>query len=429
MADELTKESLMKSLSDLKTELEAAVTQAADVKAKEAAEEKFKEKMSVITEVETRLKAIEDNATSKEIIAKLQEDMKVTVKAIDILQTRQKDRPFGGEKKILSIGEAIREKMLTVGKIQNEGEGKAERFVSEEIESALKSPGGSYTLKLGKVSLKAQGSDMTVANSLTGDPWATYNQRQAIQPSQKVNFRDLIPTTESPTGLYITYTENTGETNNIVLQTEGSTKGQNQYQLTEAKTVNGYISGFSVFSKQFLRNLPFIQGALTRMLLRDFYKAENSAFYTTVSGAATGPTSMGASPDDVKQLIALIGGQLDTNYAASFVVVSNSLMARLLQSTYTSGYYPGAGTVQIAGNAMTIWGTPIISASWVAAQKALMIDSDYLERVEVEGLNIAFSFEDSTNFRQNKVTARIECMEAINLMQPASACFADLGAS
>jgi hypothetical protein len=47
----------------------------------------------------------------------------------------------------------------------------------------------------------------------------------------------------------------------------------------------------------------------------------------------------------------------------------------------------------------------------------------------VEGLNIAFSFEDSVNFRQNKVTARVECMEEVNLMMPQSAIYMNLGAS
>ena len=59
--------------------------------------------------------------------------------------------------------------------------------------------------------------------SLTGDPLATYNVRQAITPSQKINIRDIISTVNTETGLYITFTE-TSTTNNIAKQAEGSTK-------------------------------------------------------------------------------------------------------------------------------------------------------------------------------------------------------------
>lgn len=417
MADEtkdvLTKEGLISHLADMKAALETSLKEDAN----KAIAETIKEKMEAVTAMEATVKEIKDNTPAPDVLQKLQDDMKTTIKAFDLLQNRVKGFKIGGEeRRIKSFSEAFGDKL-------NDPE------TLKELEHALKSPGGSATLKLGPVSMKAQGSDMTVANSLTGDPVATYNQRQAIIPSQKVNFRDLVPTVQSPTGLYVTYREDTGETNNITQQTEGATKGQNEYDLTEVKTVNKYIAGFSVFTKQLLRNLPFMQGTLTRMLLRDFYKAENSYFFTTVSGAATGTTSGGTSADDISQLITLIGAQKDTNFNVSFVVVSNALLARLINNTYTKGYYPGAGAVTLAGEGIQIWGVPVIGASWVTANYALFIDSDYIERVEVEGLNVAFSFEDSVNFRQNKVTARVECFEEINLMRTESAIYMNLGAS
>jgi hypothetical protein len=408
--DILTKEGLIAHLAELKTGLETTLK----TEVKDSVVDSIKEKMEAIDAMAITVKELQDSATKPEVLAKLQEDMATTIKAFDLLQSRMKGFKFGGEKKsILTVGEALGEKLSTPGAI-------------EDIEKQLKSAGGSAVLKLGPVSLK----DMTVASTLTGDPVATYNQRQAIIPSQKVNFRDLIPTVQSPTGLYVTYKENAGETNNIAVQTDGVTKGQNEYALTEVKTVSNYIAGFAVFTKQLLKNLPFMQGTLTRMLLRDFYKKENAHIFTAVSGAATGSTSAGTSPDDIKQLIALIGAQLDTDFNVSFVVVSNQTLARLISDTYSTGYYPGAGSVVLSdGRGITIFGVPVVGASWVTANYALMIDSEYLERVEVEGLNIAFSFEDSVNFRQNKVTARVECMEEVNLMMPQSAIYMNLGAS
>ena len=288
-------------------------------------------------------------------------------------------------------------------------------------EKELKSAGGSFTMNL-----KAVGN-MLLSSNLTGDSVATYNQQQAILPAQKLNFRDLIPTVQSATGTFVTYKES-GSEGAIATQTEGASKGQIDYDLTEVKTVNAYIAGFATFSKQMMRSLPFIEQTLTRMLLRDFFKQENATFFSTVSGAATGSTSVGGLTNDVEEIIQLIGNQKTANFNASYALVSPAQMARLIIGTYNKGYYAGAGAVVLNGvGGLTIFGTPVFEASWVTDDKVLIFDRDYIERVEVEGLNVTFSYENGSNFVQNLVTARIECYEAINLMLPTAAIYADLG--
>ena len=291
-----------------------------------------------------------------------------------------------------------------------------------ELEYALKSSNGSYRMDLSDI------KTMTLAASLTGDPVASYSTRQAIFPAQKVNFRDLIPTVQSTTGLYVQYRENTGETNNIAIQTEGLDKGENDYALTETKIVTDYIAGFSTFSKQMLKSLPFMTQTLPRMLQRDFFKAENAAFFTTVSAAATGSTTT-AETDDLLQLIDYIGNQKAANFVPSYALVSQTQMGRLLKATVAAGYYAGSGSVVVNPmGGMTIWGVPVLSASWVTNDKALVIDQDYIERVETESLAIEFSYENGTNFQKNLVTARIECMEDVNLMLSSSAIYATVNA-
>ena len=120
---------------------------------------------------------------------------------------------------------------------------------------------------------------MTLSGSLTGDAVASYAISQALQPAQKINFRDLVPTMQTSTGLYVQYKEDAGLTNNIAKQTEGAAKGENDYTFTEAKIVQQYIAGFSKFSKQMVTSLPWLQGTLPRLLLRDFFKKENSLFF------------------------------------------------------------------------------------------------------------------------------------------------------
>ena len=287
-------------------------------------------------------------------------------------------------------------------------------------EKELKSSGGSFTMNL-----KAVGN-MLLSSNLTGDSVATYNPNQAILPAQKLNFRDLVSTVQSATGTFVTYKES-GSEGAIAAQTEGADKGQIDYDLTEVKTVNAYIAGFATFSKQMMKSLPFIEQTLTRMMLRDFFKAENASFFGTVSGAATGSTTVTAT-NDVEEIIQLIGNQKTANFNASYALVSPAQMARLIIATFAKGYYAGAGAVVLNGvGGLTIFGTPVFEASWVTDDKVLIFDRDYVERVEVEGLNVTFSYENGSNFVQNLVTARIECYEAINLMLPTAAIYADLG--
>ena len=294
-----------------------------------------------------------------------------------------------------------------------------EKLEGRNIEKEMKS-NGRIVIEMPEV------KTMTLSANLSGDSVATYNTRQAINPAQLVNFRDYVPTVQSPTGLYVTYREATGNANNIAAQLEGSLKQENNYSLTEVKTVNEFIAGFSKFSRQMLTSLPFMSQTLPRLLTRDFFKKENAAFFTTVSGAATGVTTTSAATN-LGDLIQLIGNQRAADFSPSVIFVSNATYSTLLIESFTNGYYLGAGSLGIGANgALNLVGVPIIGVNWITASRALVLDNSFIERVEVNGLNIELSYEDQNNFVTNMVTARIECYEAINLMLPNSAIFATI---
>jgi hypothetical protein len=359
---------------------------------------------NVINEMAENLKGFQANAEAqiKEVAAQVNVVKDELQKQIDGQLAAQKK---AAKKEVKHLDEVILEKL--------DGN-------FDAMEKSLKN-NGKFRMDLSDV------KTMTLSGNLTGDSVATYAPNPAIQPSQSLNFRDLIPTVRSETGLYVYYRENSGLTNNIAAQTEGSNKGENDYSLTEVKVVNDYIAGFSTFSKQMLKSLPFMTQTLPRMLTRDFYKKENSIFFSTVSTAATGSTTT-AETNDLLQLVDYIANQKNANFVASYALVSELQMARLLKATIAAGYYAGAGSVIVNPNGgITIWGVPVIAASWVTDDKVLIFDSAYLERVEVEGLAIEFSYENGENFQKNLVTARIECYEDINLMLTTSSIFADLG--
>ena len=265
MAEPKTAEQIEASLKEIQETFEKKVKEATDVSADNLKKD-FENQIGVVKALTEKIKGVPEGINLEEMNEKLAK----TIDAADKLQARMKDfKMNGGETKVKSLGEAIKEKMEEFGVVWGD---KGDKGNGGKIEQALKSQGGSISIPLGQVNLK----DMTLANTLTGDPVATYNQRQGIIPAQKVNLRSLIPTVFSPTGLYVTYRENAGAANNIAKQTEGSSKGNNAYAFTEVKTVESYVAGYSRFSKQLIKFLPFMQNTLTIALMRDFYKAENA---------------------------------------------------------------------------------------------------------------------------------------------------------
>jgi hypothetical protein len=397
------KKELLTELEGLKSTLETSISE----KTKSEIAEQLKSVVASIDEKISAFQASNDSADSvkemSEEVNKIKSEQAAILKGFDLLQTRVKSTKTNAVETRKSFGELFQE-------------GLKENF--DAIQSVKK--GQPFRMEL-----KAVGNMLLSAN-LTGDGTASYSNTQAILPAQKINFRDLIPTAVSPTGLYVQYRETGGE-GAIAKQTEGSSKGQVDYDFTEVKVVESYYAGFARFSKQMAKQLPYMQSTLPRLLMRDFYKVENAAFFATVFAAATGTTTT-AETDDIKTIMDMIANTQAANFSGSYGLVNPLQMARLNKLLYTNGYYQGSGGVVSAPNgSITIGGTPIIAASWVTDDKFLLIDRDYCERVETESLAIEFSMEDNDNFTKNLITARIECQEEINLMLPASAIAIDLG--
>ena len=267
--------------------------------------------------------------------------------------------------------------------------------------------------------------EMTLSGNLTGPAFATQDPRMAIFPSQKINARDLLPTFQTETGYYVYWKEDTGESNNIAFQTEGSIKAENSYSLTGTAVAEQFLAGYTTFSKQMVNSLPFLTQYLPQMLMRDFYKKENAYAYS-VMATGTGDNSITSTTDNVEKIIYYIANQLTANYNASFAIVSPADYAKLVISTYTKGYYPGAGTVMYNGTSLTLDGVPIIRATWASTGHVVIIDRDFIQRVQVSGLAIELSYENDQNFVKNLVTARIECQEEFVLQLLPSAIYGTL---
>jgi hypothetical protein len=282
-----------------------------------------------------------------------------------------------------------------------------------------------------KISIDLKVANMTSSSAVTGDVVSSYNNRQGLVPNQNVNMRDLLPTTPSPTGSFVTYRE-TGTSGSISVQTEGQSKTQIDYAFTEIKVVSKYIAGFAVVSKQLMYHLPFLQNTLPRMLLRDFYKKENDYLYDAMILAATGnAVAPGTAINDVEEILYWIANQRTADYNASYGVIDWLQWAHLLATRPgTGGQYSTPGGVTFdANNIVRVAGVPMIGASFATAGELLLWDNDYVERVETESLRVEFSYEDNDNFRKNLVTVKVECFEELNVLRPDAIIHGEFGGS
>ena len=254
-----------------------------------------------------------------------------------------------------------------------------------------------------KFEVKAVG-DMTIATNLTGGAVKTYQAGVVMNPSQKINFSDLVPTISSATGIYIVYKENGAGEGSISTQTEGGNKSQRDYDFTEVTYNASYLSGYTRFSKQMAQDLPFLQSFLPDALKRDYLKAENAQFYTALAAAATASTT--AKTVDIEQVVDDLGALEAADYEANGIVMNPKDWYSIALTKPADYSLPGV--VMFQNGVLTINGVPVYKATWCPVDKYIIGDWNNAKKVAVDGLAFEFFEQDGNNVTQNKITARIE---------------------
>jgi HK97 family phage major capsid protein len=290
----------------------------------------------------------------------------------------------------------------------------------EAIKNVRKGNGFSMQLKLV--------GTMTSANNLTGDVVRTYQQNPALVPSPLLNMRDLVPAINSATGAYVIYRETGGEGSISSQATPGDPKTQKDYDLTAVIYNATYIAGFVRIAKQMLQDLPFMQTALPQMLLRDFYKAENSIMYTALSTAATGSTTTTYTAD-VEQIIDWTANLEAADFSVNGIVINPKDWATILITHPTNAAYsvPGGVVINPLTGGIMIAGIPVYKASFIPKDKVLLGDWSQAKRVVVDDLKVEFFEQDSDNVQRNLVTVRVESREVLAIDRPDAFVFGDLG--
>lgn len=314
-------------------------------------------------------------------------------------------------------------------------EKKKEQKAEQTYELELKSKLEEGIDKIGQVrkgqshKLMLDTKDMTLGGNLTGDQPRAYSNSVAMLPRQLVNFVDLIgPSIDIAGGTY-TFPREDASTNNVGTPAEGATKGINDYAVTMVDVNTDFLAGYSRYSKKMRNNLPFLQSFVPNALRRDYMKAENASFYSTLSTGATASTQIITNKNKVEMLINEIATLEGLDYETNGITLRPADWYDIAITEKSTGAgYGLPGIVSYSNGVLTVNGIQVFKANWLAANKYLVGDWSTVKKVVTEGLGVEFSEEDGDNFKQNMITARIESQVGLAVERPDSIIFGDFTA-
>lgn len=284
-------------------------------------------------------------------------------------------------------------------------------------------------VKSGKVYIESKAvGNMTLSASLTGDQPRTFSNVVATIPDQILNFSDLVGVINIGNGTY-TFPRRTTSEGAAATQTEGSDKGQLDYDLSMIDVNTDFIAGFCVYSRKMANNLPFLESFLPGELRRSYFDAENSVFNTALAAAATASTQVITGKNKIEMLMNEVATLAGSNWSTDGIVVSPADYNSILQTEVSTGAgYGLPGVVTLVNGRLAINGIPLFQANFLAANKYYVGNWSTIKKVVTEGLSLQFSTEDEDNFRKNNITARIEAQVGLAIHRPDAIIYGDFTA-
>ena len=280
------------------------------------------------------------------------------------------------------------------------------------------------------------------ANDNRIDPASVDNTYLPILPEVNEMFR-IRQTLNQGTmsGSAVPFPTVTGTAGNAGMQTEGDAKSAREKEMTLQSYPAQVLAGYVRVSKQVMDDLQGFASYLAVQLPYELYDVEDTQLLTgngtspNLYGLSNGASTAAAigSPWTAKfangtstiwdQIIAAMATLRSLKYMPNRIIMNPQDVALLAVTKDTNDQYT-APVIWVNGTP-SIYGVPINESTAVPAGTLCMFDSARVGQVfSREGLNIRFSEEDSTNFRDNMITVRAEERLAFAKFH-SSACFYD----
>jgi HK97 family phage major capsid protein len=260
---------------------------------------------------------------------------------------------------------------------------------------------------------EVKAATMTEGTHLTGTGAVRSYLEPAIKPTTGYNFRDIASIVNTSTGL-ITLPREISSSGSISKTPENTNKPQLDYTFAMVDFKADYIPGYARISKQMLQDLPYLQTWLPRMLIRDFYKAENNQFYLDLASVATGVA--GAAGSNYGEFLINSLASLGTaGFVPNAILGTYAKWAELLliKGSAGSGYGAPGVIVTDPNGTIRIAGIPYYPVPWLPTNKTVIGDFTQLAIAVADPLKVEFFEQDQDNVIKNLITVRVEAREVL----------------
>ena len=264
--------------------------------------------------------------------------------------------------------------------------------------------------------------DLTINtnNTLTGglaneNGGAVIRQGDAvILPTPLVNFANLVSTVTGSEDTLRIWRE-TATANAIATVAKGDAKPEQDFDIPPVVFTAAYRAGTYRFHKSMMKNLPWMQSRLPQMLRRDYFKKENSDFYTALKTEASTYSGTGVG---VVALVEAIAQLESADFAVNGIVLNPIDWANISVTRDDNNQFSLPGTVTFVNGQLTVNGIPVFKATFVTAGEFIVGDWTQAYKYVTDGLKVEFFEQDVDNVQKNAITTRVEESNVLVIEQP-----------
>lgn len=273
-----------------------------------------------------------------------------------------------------------------------------------------------------KLTLKAVGQ-MGLAN-ISGISLANAQIAPGIigLPNRRIHMRNIMNTGRMTTSDYHYLRELTTGEGDVDTWTENSgTKPTLDIDYIESVAPSQFIAGTLDISRKSLDDVPALRSSLSRRLLERYLLKEDQQI---LSGSGVSPQLQGilgiataydgSTANNLVDRILDATGQLEENeFYADGVILKPRDWAAILRTKGNTLEYtlPGIGSVVWENGVLTIGGVPVYKMNGMPANNRQFLIGDWMLGAQLlirEDPTVEFSYENASNFVQNKITVRVE---------------------
>lgn len=259
--------------------------------------------------------------------------------------------------------------------------------------------------------------------NLGTDNYVNYLDWQpGMEPTGQFHFRNLVRTISSDIDFVQFPRANTPIGEGSFQRTdEGSTKPQIDRDYTMVNLTLKPMAGYTILSRQSLRNIRFLQSWLPVSLMDQLQDNEDQDFVNTLLAAATGTASgsIGSGSALISKLVGTIKNLRKAKYNPNGIAMDPDAWSEILLNVETNAGFNLPRVVTVAEDGtVRILGRPVYDVNWLSNGMAIVGDWTRAAIVQSEGLVMRQTDSHASTFTANEVTWLLERTEGLAIFRP-----------